>query len=339
MQDTNPLSKLVCETIQQVESGPVEDVQIASKPLRGGLEASSVNVVAVRYRDVANRQKMVRLVAKQLSGRATREGPIYQRLVAAHARDLAPKFVAVKQTDDAASLLLIEAIRRTRSWPWHSVSAGQDLLAELAAFHDAAEEKADLVPDWNYEMELFSVAEQTQAALDACRIEPDLYDLARSAPSLKRIVSALPAIRSQLLAERPFGCRPIHGDLHPGNVLMRRRSGRETPILLDWGRARVASPLEDVSSWLQSVSFWEPQGRRSHDTLLRSYLSALGMDQRLTSSLRAVYWMAAASNVLSGALLHHLRATARRDRPNGSAAHLAAQDALRIIRRADAWWS
>lgn len=339
MQSRETLSRLVCDIIQQVENGPVENVQITSKPLRGGLEASSVAVVAVRYRNTSNRQKMVRLVAKQLNGRATREGLIYQQLVAAHAKDLAPKLVAVEQTDDDASLLLIEAIRRTRSWPWNSDCAGQKLFAELAAFHCAAEKKAHLIPEWDYETELFSVAEQTQAALDKCRIEPDLSGLSRYAPSLKRIVSALPVIRSQLHAERPFGSRPIHGDLHPGNVLMRRRSGRETPILLDWGRARVASPLEDVSSWLQTVSFWEPQGRRSHDKLLTSYLSALGIDQRLTSSFRAVYWMAAASNALSGALLHHLRATADRDLSKRSAAHLAAQDALRIIRRADAWWS
>jgi hypothetical protein len=92
----------------------------------------------------------------------------------------------------------------------------------------------------------------------------------------------------------------------PGNVLMSRRDRQDKLILLDWGRARVASLVEDVSSWLQSVSYWEPECRQHHDRLLAAYLSTLGMDGSPTDSVRAAYWMAAASNALSGALLHHL---------------------------------
>lgn len=165
--------------------------------------------------------------------------------------------------------------------------------------------------------------------------------LARELPPLNRIVLAIPRPRSQLLSERPFGSRPIHGDLHRGNVLMCRRVGRNKAILLDWGRARAASPLEDVGSWLQSVSYWEPESRRQHDTLLAAYLAMLGMDRRLTDSVRAAYWMAAASNVLSGALLYHLcnARDCRQASSQRAAAIRAAQDALRVVRRADAWWS
>jgi carbohydrate-binding DOMON domain-containing protein len=112
-------------------------------------------------------------------------------------------------------------------------------------------------------------------------------------------------------------------------------------VLLDWGIARLASPLEDVSSWLQSLGYWEPEARRRHDTVLTAYLSALGMNRTLTSSLRAAYWMAGGSNVLSGALLYHLDVAADQHRPQiqRAAAIKAARDALRVIRRTNAYWS
>ena len=56
-----------------------------------------------------------------------------------------------------------------------------------------------------------------------CRNDPDLAALAQSLSALNRVVFALPALRRQLLSGRPFSSRPIHGDLHPGNVLMSRR--------------------------------------------------------------------------------------------------------------------
>jgi len=335
------LTNLIGQLLQRVSPEPVQDVLVEGKTLRGGIEASGVTLVTVRYRNQSNHQKMLRLVAKQLTGRPMREAAVYQRLVAAHAQHLAPRLLAVEGTGSGDILLVIEAVRRTASWPWRNLKAGEELLARLAEFHMATEGAAALVPEWDYEAELQAVAEQTRTTLEQCRTDPDLAVLTRDLPALNRLVLALPAFRRQLLSERPFGCRPIHGDLHPGNVLMRRQGGQDKPILLDWGRARVASPLEDVSSWLQSVSYWEPEGRRRHDTLLTSYLSTLGMDRRLTTSLRAAYWMAAASNVLSGALLYHLCVArdCHRSRSQRTAAVTAARDALRVVRRADAWWS
>jgi aminoglycoside phosphotransferase (APT) family kinase protein len=132
------------------------------------------------------------------------------------------------------------------------------------------------------------------------------------------------------------GSAAIHGDLHPGNVLVRRRAGSDQPILLDWGRARLASPLEDVASWLQSLGCWEPEARRRHDTLLRSYLAHRG-SPTLGPTLREAYWMAGARNALSGALAHHLGEVAR----GGPAAvlgraHRAIVAWLRVLRTADA---
>jgi hypothetical protein len=118
---------------------------------------------------------------------------------------------------------------------------------------------------------------------------------------------------------------------------VRRRAGKDEPVLIDWGRARIGSPLEDVSSWLQSLGYWEPEARRRHDTLFAGYLSARGLERRLSADLRAAYWVAGACNALSGALQHHLWvARTGRDVSARASAARSARDWLRVIRRAAA---
>jgi aminoglycoside phosphotransferase (APT) family kinase protein len=109
-------------------------------------------------------------------------------------------------------------------------------------------------------------------------------------------------------------------------------------VLLDWGRARLGSPLEDVSCWLQSLGTWEPEARRRHDSLLASYLAARGLPPRLDRALRTAYWLAGASNALSGALLHHLSVLLDDAQPEAARwpAARSARDLVRVLRQADA---
>jgi aminoglycoside phosphotransferase (APT) family kinase protein len=175
--------------------------------------------------------------------------------------------------------------------------------------------------------------------LGRCRRDPELAPLARQLPSARRLAIALPELRRELLQFRPLPTVVIHGDVHPGNVLVRRRAGREEPILIDWGRARFGSPLEDLSAWLQSLGYWEAQARRRHDTLLAAYLTSRGMERRLSSGFREAYWLAGASNALSGALEYHLSVlfqTPPVTNARKRAAAESARDWLRIIRRAAA---
>jgi aminoglycoside phosphotransferase (APT) family kinase protein len=332
-----PINKLVA----QLTNEPLQNVLIERKPLNGGREAAGVSLVTARYQTPTGRPRLLRFVVKHLTGRPAREAAVYEDLVAHHASELAPRLLAVERFSSDTTFLFLEAMRRVNLWPWREVSTGGDLLTRLAQFHAATEHTAIAIPKWDYEAELGVMAEETRAALDQCRGNPDLSFLARDLPSLDKIILALPELRRQLLAERPFGRRMIHGDVHPGNALVCRRGRGCEPVLLDWGRARVGSPLEDVSSWLRSLSYWEPAGRRYHDTLLATYLSAFGLERQLTPSVRAAYWMAAASNALSGALLCHLRvAQDRRQLPRQRVmAFDAARDTLRVIRRARAWWN
>jgi aminoglycoside phosphotransferase (APT) family kinase protein len=155
--------------------------------------------------------------------------------------------------------------------------------------------------------------------------------------TVERAVETLPAMRQALASAHPLCV--LHGDAHAGNVVV---CPGDPPriVLLDWGRARMGSPLEDVSSWLQSLGFWEWEVRRRHDSLLRSYLLARGWDDRLTPELRSLYWFAAASNALAGALRYHLAVANDPDRGEWDRyqSAKAAQDWLRMIRRADVAW-
>jgi hypothetical protein len=120
---------------------------------------------------------------------------------------------------------------------------------------------------------------------------------------LRRVVLALPRIRHHLLSDCPT---VIHGDMHPGNVILRGARGSLDVVLIDWARARIGSPLEDVASWLHSLGCWEPEARRRHDTLMRIYLDARRNRQPFASGVRLSYWLASSSNGLSGAIRYHL---------------------------------
>jgi Ser/Thr protein kinase RdoA (MazF antagonist) len=246
----------------------------------------------------------------------------------------------VEETGPQRLLLCIEAVRRARAWPWQDPSLAHDVLSRLANFHNAARAVAAEPPHWDYEQELAASAPATIASLEACT-STDLVLLRREIGPLRRIVLTLPKLREELLAETPWGRGPIHGDLHTANALIRNVRPKGVPVLVDWGRARIGSPWEDVSSWLQSLGYWEQDTRRIHDQLLKTYLSARGFERRLPSQVRAAYWVAGASNALAGALLYHL-AVARDERQTprrrAQAAH-AARDWLRVVRRADAWCS
>jgi hypothetical protein len=318
------------------------ELHLQQQPLRGGLEAARVASVAARYRDGLGRPAVFRLVVKWLTPAAVREAMVYDRLVVPHASGFAPRLLGSESSAAGHVVLYLEALRPRRRWPWRELGASQAVLAQVARLHvtEPSTEVMGALAAWDYEAELQATAELTLEHLERARRLPDLAHFGASVGRARRVIRALPALRQQLFASSPLGRTVIHGDLHPGNVVLRRRKGRDEPVLLDWGRTRIGSPLEDVSCWLQSLGSWEPEARRRHDTLLAGYFAARGLESRLSRGLRAAYWLAGASNALSGALLHHLvvamderLTTARRAR----GAYLA-REWLRILRRAAACW-
>jgi Ser/Thr protein kinase RdoA (MazF antagonist) len=252
---------------------------------------------------------------------------------------IAPALLWLTHQGSESCLLFLERVRPVRRWPWRDEGAAQRLLGHLAHLHATAPPASAraALSDWDYEGELSERARLAAKLLETMPREEDLLRLRRGLASVRRLGEALPELRRQLLAFDALGTAMIHGDAHPGNALV--RTG-ERPVLLDWGRTRLGSPLEDVSSWLQSLGYWEPAARRRHDTLLAGYLAARGLPAHAGRELRDAYWLAGASNTLAGALLVHLWTA--QGAPLGSrrraAAVKAAEDALRILRRADACW-
>ncbi len=317
------------------------ELHLDHRPIRGGLESASVTRLAVRYRDPLGKARVHTMVVKRLAGQAAREASVYQGLLS-QCPSVAPRLLAAHRPAPDSAVLYLEALRPASRWPWRDVTATGSVLERVALLHQAepAGEALAALSRWDYETELLDSARRTLEQLERFR-RPAPPAVRRGIRWVRRLVEALPALRRQLLAFSPFRASVIHGDLHSGNVILRRREGRVEPILLDWGRARIGSPLEDVSSWLQSLAEWEPETRRRHDTLFAGYLAARGLERRLSKDLRAAYWLAGASNALAGALSYHLWVVAneRASASRVAGALRSAQEWLRILRRADAWWS
>ncbi|HSG39037.1 MAG TPA: aminoglycoside phosphotransferase family protein, partial [Thermoanaerobaculia bacterium] len=302
--------------------------------LRGGLESPAVTRVGARFFDPGGRPRSLHFVVKRLEGGPAREADLYESRVAESARGMSPELLGVERTGDDRCLLFLEAIRTPLRWPWRDPAQAGLVLERLAAFH-ASPAVIPPVAAWDYESDLLAAAGRTLSALEELPRAPETRTARRALPALRRVVRNLPALRRWLMELPGLEATVIHGDAHPGNVLLRSRRGLPEPVLLDWGRARVGSPLEDVSSWLQSLGYWEPQARRRHDTLLLRYLAARGLPGFLDRRRRDAYWIAGASNVLAGALSYHLWRFREADSKAEAGRPLhAALDALRIIRRA-----
>jgi hypothetical protein len=334
---TAPIHDAARKALLNLAGPRAAEAVLSHRRLLSGSEASEVVRVAAQFADRRGKSQTITFVIKHLHGRSRREAAVYNELVAMHARTFAPRLLDV-QHGQAGSFLVVEAINRAMAWPWRHLDLTTVLLRRLGRFHAGTAQSRLPLADWDYEGELAASAAETLARLEYCRHDPDLRSLTRHVRMLDQVVSNLAGLRSALLSDSTFSRRPIHGDLHPGNTMVRRGVERR-PVVIDWGRARSGSPLEDVSSMLQSLRFFEPNALQRHDRLLKEYLTGLGRDRRIDDSTRGAYWVAGASNALAGALNVHLLTAMDRDRAARQRYHafLAARDWLRIIRRAHAW--
>ena len=245
-------------------SVPPGDLHVRLEPLHGGLEST---VMRARI-DLRSPSAGVpeRLVVKALRAGLEREADVYEWLWRSFPQPPAVRLVG-RQSIGARLHLYLEEADTWLAWPWADTSLAVAVCRLLARFHDSAA-GARPACAWNYEAELADSAERTlqfaASARDAAGRRPW-----RRLGDLRRVVRALPEIRSWLLSQETT---IIHGDVHPNNVCRSAAPASSRLVLIDWGRSRTGSPFEDVASWLQSLGCWEPQARRRHDTLLRAYL-------------------------------------------------------------------
>lgn len=319
------------------------EVRLKISPLRGGLDSTGVARIQAAFQDARQKQQTYIFIIKHISVLQAREVAIYREILSRKAAAFSPKLLWIQEYDSHCRLYL-ESIRPAVRWPWREITSAGEVLRKLAQLHQAASDWRSGWPwlaEWDYETELNHRGRELVELLESNKRHPNLQFAQKSRAALRRVVAGLPRLRRQLLDFQPFGATFIHGDVHSGNVLMRQQARVLSPVLLDWGRGRVGSPLEDVSSWLQSLGFWEPLARQRHDSLLTAYLEARGLERRLSRDLRDAYWLAAASNLLSGAILYYFYILLQPglSAAQGQAAQRALEDNLRVIRRADACWS
>jgi aminoglycoside phosphotransferase (APT) family kinase protein len=305
-------------------------LRVTFSPLTGGLE-SNVSTVVVNTR---RRRRSVprRFVVKELRGTQRREAAIYEAMRRTDPAAPIPRLYGAT-CEEAAAYLYLEELRACAAWPWTDVRLAALVCQALARLHRTAP-LATVFLGWDYEAELRSSATETVALAETARTPSGERSWKRCG-DLRRVARALPQIRRELLGA---GRAVIHGDMHPGNVIVRRRGRGFQAQMIDWARARVGSPFEDVASWLHSLGCWEPEARRRHDTLLQAYLRARGIGEGISARLRRHYWLASASNGLSGAIRYHLSVVA--DPAANAVARTNGAQALRawerVMRRAAA---
>jgi hypothetical protein len=304
-------------------------IHVDIQPLYGGLESA---VVRARISHCQGRSIPTRLVVKELRRGFEREADVYDLLWRYVEQPPAVRVLGL-DTSDHATYLYLEDAEPISSWPWSDTGLAVAVSRELARLHDSRGLPRESF-GWNYETEL---ARSADATFDLAKAARDASGRRywRRLGDLRRVVGALPAIRSRLLSGITT---VIHGDVHPGNVIMRRGHADAAVVLVDWARARIGSPLEDVASWLHSLGCWEPRARRRHDTLMRAYLDARTVRHSFDGNVRLDYWLASVSNGLSGAIRYHLAVLSETARTEFARcdAHRALTAWERVVRRAAA---
>jgi hypothetical protein len=310
-------------------SVPEASLNVEVLPLQGGLESAVARARITHAHGHASIPGSI--VVKQLERGLEREADVYGWLWRQFDTPPAVRVLGRERRGET-TLLFLEDAGPAAPWPWADVEVAAGVCRALAQLHDSA--AAPAAPAWDYERELL---ESAQLTLDVAAAAKDRAGRRfwRRLGDLRRVVAALADLRAELLGG---GTRLIHGDVHPGNVCVRLERPDAAPVLIDWGRARLGSPLEDIASWLHSLGCWEPEARRRHDTLMRAYLDARAVPRRFDSALRREYWLASASNGLSGAIRYHL-AVLIDPVSNGRMRHdsqIALAAWQRVVRRASA---
>ena len=309
------------------------DVETRIVPLGGGLESSGTARVDVYKPDLSASSFVVKLVPHEMA----RELHVYRALTRLRSAVSAPKLLGWHETGADGMYMFLEWVAPSDPWPWKDPEPTALVIEQLARVHASDTiDFADALKSWDYDGELLKSADATVQLYRTAfsnGVRPGNRPMLRP---LERVTNALPVIRRELAGF--LGTTVLHGDAHTGNAIIRRSGESNEAVLLDWGRARIGSPLEDLCSWLRSVSFWEPEARRLHDSLTKRYLGARGMALELTPQFRDAYWLAAACNGLSGALRYHLLVMCDPERSSNEQwwAARASADWLRAIRRADA---
>ena len=95
MKDSSTQLNRIHDILTHLHGQPPRGLRLQVKALRGGLDALAVLLVKADFEDSRGRGRTSYMVIKRLDGPAAREVSVYEQLVAQHAREIAPRLLAV----------------------------------------------------------------------------------------------------------------------------------------------------------------------------------------------------------------------------------------------------
>jgi hypothetical protein len=107
-------------------------------------------------------------VVKRLAGAAVREAAVYERGVATHAGELAPRLLAIEHTAPEQATLYLEALRSVTRVAVAGAPRRQSVVERVARVHarPATREAESALASWDYEAELGRAAALTLDRLE-----------------------------------------------------------------------------------------------------------------------------------------------------------------------------
>ena len=256
------IRKCVKEYLAKVHGNQCEEVETNIRELRGGLDSSCVLHVRTIFRTRDRRVRSGSFVLKR-SQPGGAEGRVHVDVLPSSGLELAPTLLGFHQAE-GEHVYMFEYVRRSERWPWSASNNSRLVLDALAGLH--GRRLTDFAADRSYELILVKGASRLQEHLEGIPRGSELGFARGSIPVVRRMAEALPRIRRRLLDNGLFGSTLIHGDVHSGNVLLRKRRNGVSPVFL------IGAGAGMVRRWKTSVrgcNRWDFGNRRRSASTIR----------------------------------------------------------------------
>lgn len=224
-----------------------------------------------------------RLVAKtslrpEDAGSAVREAEFYRKAHAAGCSGLLPRLIGCRSAQNSTLLVLEDVspgFAPAISGPCQnpSLPVNRAVFASIGAIHAAFWGDASLA---TFPVEILS--SRLSAMLEKKRdvIVANLASRPHASQDvqlLSMLIAELPGIQRNVLS-RTAGLTIIHGDFHPGNVLVSREQHPVRAMIIDWPNWQPGTPADDLAYYL--CLCLPPQDRQAQEReLLHHYYSSL----------------------------------------------------------------
>lgn len=251
-----------------------------------GLTGAYTRSTEITHWDVRYSQPVdlpTRLVAKSaLSppdfGSIMREVEFYEKARSLASKRFLPRLLGCLSTQELA-LLVLEDLGPEFASPVAGVSMAPPLDVNLAVFRTLSAIHQEL---WQhahlneFSVEMLSSRFSGLMAQQQTGIRENLQSRANAVlaiPLFQRLMVTLPGTLRAVLS-RGSGITFIHGDCHPGNVLVAEHGGTTQAMVIDWPNWQPGTPTDDLAYYL-CLCFPVDDRRAQEGPLLRHYYDSL----------------------------------------------------------------